>query len=136
MAKISSKNFAQAVYEATEGKSGQRLGITIKHSAQKIKDKRMLGKSKEILSALQNIFDKKTGTIRMRVSTAKSIGKEERNKLEEEIKKKYKAQTVEGEFFENKELLGGMRIETEGEVFDNTYKRKLHELEKFLIQEK
>jgi len=136
MTKISSKNFTEAVYEATEGKSGQGLAIAIKRSAQTMKDKHMLGQSKEILSALQNIFDKKTGTIRMKVSTAKSIGKEERNKIEEEIKKKYKAQIVKGEFFENKELLGGMRIETEGEVFDNTYKRKLHELEKFLIQEK
>ncbi|MFA6353538.1 MAG: F0F1 ATP synthase subunit delta [Candidatus Paceibacterota bacterium] len=136
MTKVSPKNFAQAVYEATEGKSGHSLAIAIKRSAQAIKDKRMLGKSKEILSALQNIFDKKTGTIRTKVSTAKNLKKEERNKLEEEIKKKYKAQIIEGEFFENKELLGGMRIETEGEVFDNTYKKKLHELEKFLIQEK
>jgi F0F1-type ATP synthase delta subunit len=136
MTKISPKNLAEAVYKATEGKSGQSLVVALKRSAQIIKDKRMLGKSKEILNDLQNIFEKKTGIVRMKVSTAKRIGKEEREKLEDEIKKKYKAQKVIGEFFEKEELLGGMRVEAEGEVFDNTYKNKLQRLEKFLIQEK
>lgn len=136
MTRISPKNFAEAVYGATEGKSGQSLAVAIKRSAQTIKDKRMLGKSREILSDLQNIFDKKTGTIRTKVSTAKSIGKEERSKLEEEIKKKYKAQKVVSEFFEKEELLGGRRVEVGDEVLDNTYRSKLQELEKFLRQGK
>ncbi len=134
--KISPKNIAEAVYEATERKSGQDLAIALKRSAQMLKDKRMLGQSEEILDALQDIFNKKTGTVRMKVLTAKSLERQEKNKLENEIKKKYKAQIVLGEFFEKKELLGGTRIEVENEVFDNTYRNKLHELEKFLRQGK
>jgi len=136
MAKISPKNIAEAVYEATENKSGQDLVAALKHSAQTIKDKRMLGKSNEILFALQNIFDKKTGTIRMKVTTAKSLELNKRSKLEDEIKEKYKAQNIISEFFEKEELLGGIKIEVGDEVLDNTYKNKLQRLEKFLIQEK
>lgn len=136
MAKISPKNIAEAVYEATKSKSGQGLAFVLKRSAQIIKEKRMLGKSNEVLSALQNIFDKKTGTVRMKVTTANNIGKEEKSKLESEIKEKYKAQIVIGEFFEKEELLGGMKIEVGDEILDNTYKNKLQKLEKFLIQEK
>jgi F0F1-type ATP synthase delta subunit len=108
MTKISPKNIAEAVYKATEGKSGQELSFAIKRSAQLIKDKRMLGKSDEVLSALSNIFDKKTGIVRAKITTAKNIKEEEKSKLENEIKERYKAQKVISEFFEKEELLGGM----------------------------
>ncbi|MFA6177455.1 MAG: F0F1 ATP synthase subunit delta [Candidatus Paceibacterota bacterium] len=136
MTKISSKNIAEAVYNATEGKSGQDLAFVLKRSAQIIRDKRMLGKSNEIYNALQNIFDKKTGTVRMKVTTAKSLALNERKRIEDEIRERYKAKNIKSEFFEKKELLGGMKIEVEDEVFDNTYRNKLDKLEKFLIQEK
>lgn len=134
--KISSKDIAGAVYSATKGKSGQDLAVAIRRSAQVIGDRRMLGKSDEILNTLQNIFDKKTGTVRIKVTTAKSIEREERNKLENEIKERYNAKIVASEFFEKEELLGGMRVEVRDEVLDNTYKNRLRELEKFLMREK
>ena len=136
MAKISPKNIAEAVYEATEGKFGQELAVVIRRSTQLLKDKHMLGKSSEVLNALQNIFDKKNGTVRMKVTTAKTMEREEKSKLENEIKEKYKAQIVVGEFFEKKELLGGIRVEIGDEVLDNTYKNKLYRLENFLMQNK
>jgi len=134
--KISPKNIAEAVYGATEGKSGQELAVILKRSVQILKEKRMLGKSDEVLDALQNIFDKKTGTIRAKITTAESIKSQEKRKLEKEIKEKYKAQNILSEFFEKEELLGGMRIEIGDEILDDTYRRKLQELEKFLMQEK
>lgn len=136
MTKISPKNIAEAVYNATEGKSGQDLVFTLKRSAQVLKDRHMFGKASEVINALQNIFDKKTGTIRMKVTTAKSLGREERNKLENEIKEKYKAKAVISEFFEKEELLGGERIEVGDEILDNTYRNKLQKLGKFLMQAK
>lgn len=136
MAKISPKNIAEAVYGATEGKSGQDLAFVLKRSVKILKEKHMLGKSDEVLYALQNIFDKKTGTIRIKITTAKSMEHQGRRKLENEIKEKHKAQNVISEFFEKEELLGGMRIEVGDEVLDNTYRSKLQELEKFLMQGK
>ena len=136
MTKISPQNIAEAIYDSTEGKSGHNLTEILKRSAKILKDKRMLSKSQEVLKALQNIFDKKTNTIRMKVTTAKRMGHEAKNKLEHEIKEKYKAQIVISEFFEKAELLGGMRVEVGDEVEDTTYKSKLQKLEKFLIQEK
>jgi len=136
MAKISSKNFAEAIYRATAGKSGSELDRMLKRSAQVLQAKRMLGKAENILNALQDIIDKKTGTIRMKVITAKDLASGEIKKLENEVKEKYKAQIVKAEFFKKKELLGGMRIEVRDEVLDATYKKKLLKLEKFLMQEK
>lgn len=136
MQKISPKNIAEAVYEATENKSGDDLMVVLKRGAKMLKDKRMLGSSSKVLDALQNIFDKKTNTVRAKVTTAKNIGYEEKDKLEEEIKKKYGAQSIASEFFIKEELLGGVRIEVGDEILDTTYKNKLYKLEKFLVEEK
>ncbi|MDQ3075687.1 MAG: F0F1 ATP synthase subunit delta [bacterium] len=136
MSKISPKNFAEAVHEATHGKSGAELELVLKRAGKILKNKRLLGKSKEILVALQGIVDKKTNTVRMKVTTAKKITQEERSKIEARIKEKYKAEKVVSEFFEKEELLGGMRVEVENEVLDNTYWARLQKLEKFLIQGK
>ncbi len=127
---------AEAIYSATEGKSGGELEQTLKRGVQVLRNKRMLWKSDEVIQALQNIFDKKTGTIRMKVTTAGKIGNEEKKRIEKETKKKYKAQSVASEFFEKAELLGGMRIEVGNEVLDATYKSKLRKLENFLMREK
>ncbi len=136
MAKISPKNIAEAVYSVSQGKSGQDLAFALKRSVEMLQKKRMLGKSDEVLSALLSIFDKKTGTIRMKVTTAKGMSRGEKERLENEIKEKYKAQNVKSKFFEKEELLGGMRVEVGDEVLDTTYQTKLHQLEKFLIEEK
>lgn len=136
MAKISSKTIAEAIYEAAKGKSGSDLTTVLLRSAQLLKDKRMLGKSKDILNALQSIIEKKTGVLRMKVTTAKRMESEEIKKLENEIKEKYQVQTVVSEFFEKPELLGGARIEVLDEVLDTTYKNKLRKLENFLIRDK
>ena len=136
MSKISPKNIAQAIYSATEGKSGSELRHLLLRSAQVLREQRMLGQSEEVLNTLQNIIDKKTGTVRMKVTTAKRLEGKERKKLEAEIKEKYKAQTVISEFFEVAELLGGIRVEVGDDVLDSTYRSNLRKLEKFLIHEK
>lgn len=136
MPQISPKSIAEAIYRATEGKSESELPHLLKRAAQVLRDKRMLGKSEEIMEALSNIIEKKSGIVRAKVTTAHSMDGGERNKLESEIKEKYNARTVKAEFFESPEMLGGMRIEVGDEVLDTTYKNKLRQLEKFLIQKR
>ncbi len=136
MPKISPKNIAEAIYDATKGKSGIELESAIACSVQVLQEKHMLGKSEDVLQALLDIFEKKAGAVRMKITTANRMESGERKKLENEIKEKYKAQSVISEFWEKAELLGGMRVEVLDEVLDTTYKNKLCQLEKFLMQEK
>ncbi|MBI2627775.1 F0F1 ATP synthase subunit delta [Candidatus Nomurabacteria bacterium] len=136
MTKISPKNIAEAIYSATKGKSGDELERLLKRGARVLRDKRLLGKSEDVLNALQAIIEKKMGIVRMKITTAKRLEGGERKKLENEIKEKYKAQSVRSEFFEKAELLGGRRVEVGDEVLDTTYKSKLRKLENFLMREK
>ncbi|MEK7140535.1 MAG: F0F1 ATP synthase subunit delta [Patescibacteria group bacterium] len=136
MAKISPKNIAEAVYQATDGKEGVDLKIDLRRTVQILSHKRMLGKSEDVLKALQEIFDKNSRTVRMKVTTAKRIGNTEKHELAEDIKKRYKANEVVSEFFEKVELLGGMRVEVGDEVIDTTYRSRLDKLSKFLMEAK
>jgi F-type H+-transporting ATPase subunit delta len=132
MAKISAKNIAEAIYQATEGKNEKDVEAVAKRTVEMLAAKRMLGRSKEILEALENILYKKSGTVRARIFSSKKLEPKEKSQVEEDIKKRYSAKQVVSEYFENKELLGGVRIEVGDEVLDNTYKNKLEQLEKFL----
>lgn len=136
MTKISPKIVAEALYLATNGKSGQDLDLALQRALQFLRNKHMLGQSEEVLRILQNIIDEKSGTVRAKIITAKKLTSEERKKIEHGIKEKYQAQAVVSNFFEKMELLGGMRVEVKDEVLDTTYKNKLRQLEKFLIREK
>ena len=134
MSKISPKNLAQSIFEASHGKVGAELSQVVKNSAKMLADKRLLGKSKDILKNLQEIIDKSEGTIRMKVISAKILSPEEKKKLEHEVKEKYKAKNIVSEFFEKKEVLGGMRVEVGDEVLDSTWRTGLKKLEKVLIK--
>ena len=93
-----------------------------------------IDKLNQVCKSIQDIVDKKEGVVRMKVITAKSLNNNEKSKLEEEIREKYKARKVISEYFEKRELLGGMRVEVGAEVLDTTYKSRLQKLEEFLIK--
>jgi len=136
MAKISPKIIAEAIYRAGEGKHKAELDVVLKNAVKLLVSKKMLSSSDLVLQSLQDIIDKKNKVVRAKISSAKHLKKEDKDQLEEEIKKKYHAESVESVFFENEELLGGVRIEVKDEVIDTTYRNRLNQLEKFLITSK
>ena len=134
MSKISPKNLASAIYSATEGKSGSALAQAVKKSAEMLRDKRMLGKGDEVLKSLQQLIDKKEETIRMKIIGAKKLSSTEEKKIEHEVKDRYKARHIVSEFIEDKEMLGGYRVEVGEEVWDSTWRTGLKKLEKALVK--
>ncbi|MBI3305606.1 F0F1 ATP synthase subunit delta [Candidatus Nomurabacteria bacterium] len=136
MATITPKNIAEAIYNATKDKSGRELEESLRGSVRVLWQKRMIGKSDDILKELQNIFERKEGVVRVKVTTAAKMEEGVRKKLEWELKEKHKARALLSEFFEERDVLGGMRVEVGDEVTDATYRNRLRQLEKFLMQEK
>ena len=125
MSKISIKNIAEAIYDT---KAEPKMVV------QFLNNKKMLSKSEEILDELQKMIDKKEGIVRMKVKSAKQIPENKKRELEEEMKNKYKAKEIVSEYFEDKSLLGGMKIEIGDDTIDGTYRNKLNQLEKHLIR--
>ncbi|MES2023549.1 MAG: ATP synthase F1 subunit delta [Patescibacteria group bacterium] len=133
MAKISIKNLAETLENITEKKSPKELEAFGRNFAIFLKNKKLLSRSEEILKELGKTIDKKKGMVRMKVMYAKHLPEDKKKNLEEKIKEKYKAKHIESEYFEDKNLLGGVKIEVGEDVMDMTYRNKLNQLRKHLI---
>lgn len=134
MKKVSSKNLAEAIYESTLDKKGVDLANAISNFVKMLASKRMMHKSNEVLNALESLLDQKSETIRAKIYTAKKMQDTDKKDIENKLKEKYKAKNIISQFFENKELLGGMRVEVGDEVLDSTWRTGLKKLEKVLIK--
>ncbi len=133
MAKISINNISNAIYESLKDKKGNDLDLAILNTIQLLKEKHLLNKKEEILEKLEGIIDKEDGIVRAKVYTRDKLGNKEEKELEEYLKHKHKAKQVYLEKIENKEILGGIKIEIGNEITDLSLSKKLHQLQDYLI---
>ncbi|ETB63721.1 TPA: hypothetical protein DIC38_03005 [Candidatus Nomurabacteria bacterium] len=133
MAKISINNISNAIYESIKDKNGNDLDLAIKNIVEFLKNKNLLSKKEDILKKLEEIKDKEEGIIKMKVYTRDKLGDKEEKELEKYIKEKYRAKDIQIEKLEEKNILGGIRIEIGDEIIDLTLKNKLHQLQNYLI---
>ncbi len=133
MAIVSTKSFAYAIMEASEGKTGKELETVLSNATKILSDKHLLGKKEEILNHLQDIIDQKNGVVRAHIETASKLSKDALTEIEHELKSRYKAKEIHLEVTENKKYLGGLRIQVGDEVIDLTLSNKIHQLQNYLI---
>ena len=133
MANISTKNIAQALYEATYEKSGKELEEVISGAMKFLSEKRLLGKSKEILNNLEILIDKREGITRAVVTSKEKLRKSERDEIEELLRKRYKVKDVLMSEVEDKNILGGIKIEVGDEVVDLSLRSSMNQLQNYLL---
>jgi F-type H+-transporting ATPase subunit delta len=134
MANISIKNIAEAIYESGKDKSGIDLANTMKNATKILADKHLLGKTPQILEKLEQIIDSKESIVRAKITSVNILSKKDAEEIEELIKKRYRAKEVEMNFREDKELLGGIKIEVGDEVINMTLRNRLNKLQDYLIK--
>ena len=134
MATISINNLARAIYESSKDKEGAELTRLIENTTNFLSEKHMLGKAPQILESLEKIIDKDAGIVRARISSKEKLDKKMGGEIEDLIKKKYKAKDTEMTYSENKDLLGGIKIEVRDEVINMTLRSKLDKLQDYLIK--
>lgn len=134
MATISIKNIAEAIYESGKDKSGVTLADTMKNATKILAEKHLLGKAPQILEKLEQITDSKESIVRAKITSANKLPKKDTDEIGELIKKRYRAKEVEMNFIENKDLLGGIKIEVGDEVINMTLRNKLDRLQDYLIK--
>ncbi len=130
---ISLKNFAFAIYESGKDKSGKELDQFLKNTVEFIYHRGLLSKTPQIADELEKIIDRKDGVVKARVSSKWKLNRHKIDEIETILKKRYKAKDVSLDFREDKELLGGVKIEVGDEVLDTTLANKLKGLQNYLI---
>lgn len=132
MTKLSTKKIAQAIFEASQEREGKDLDIVIKTTAEFLTEKKMVGKSPEILQHLEKMIDEKEGIIRAHIETAHHLDHETIDLLKKHLIKRYKAKDIKMEIVENKDHIGGIKIQVNDEVINLTIAKRLHQLENYL----
>ena len=133
MATISINNIARAIYESSHGKDGVELDVVTKKAVDLISKKHLMSRSKEILTELEKIVDKKEEVVRAKISSKIKLNKKITDEIEEFIKKRYQAKNTVLEFMVDEKLLGGIKIEVGDEIIDTTLKNKIKKLQNYLI---
>lgn len=134
MASISIKNLASAIYESSFDKKGVDLDSILAKCVIFMRDKNLIGKKEEILKELEKIINKEEGIVKAKVSTNDKLKDTTEKEIIDLIKKKYKAETVEIDKYENSKLLGGIKIEIGDDIIDTTLSNKIHQLQDYLIK--
>jgi F-type H+-transporting ATPase subunit delta len=130
----STKTLAQAIYETTKGKSGVELTSALEKTLLFLDKNQLLGKSKEILSQLEKIIDIEEKVLRAKVRSADVLSKKMIDELQESLKKRYRAKTVEIDSTVDAKLINGLKIEVNDEIIDLTLSNRLHQLQTHLIK--
>lgn len=130
----STKNFAEAVYESTKGKSGVTLTHALENVVSFMQKNQLIGKKNEILKELEKIIDTDENIVRAKVKSADVLSKKILTELEENLKKKYKAKEVEIDSIVDKKLIDGFTIEIHDEIIDLSLSHRLHQLQTYLIK--
>ena len=86
----------------------------------------------QITKDVQDIADKRTGTLRAEIFYANTPDAAEQKKIETALKKRFEVKTVAAEYKEDKQLLGGVKIKTQDIVIDGSVKKSLEKLQALL----
>lgn len=134
MATTSNNDIARAVYLASKDKNHFGQTALSKQVVEFLFRKKLLSKSGDILSRLKKIVDKEEGRTVVKVSSAEALSHKDKLHLEHAMKKRYSSQEVVLEETLDKNLFGGFRLETNGEIIDLSVKNRIEKLKEHLIK--
>ncbi|MES2088246.1 MAG: F0F1 ATP synthase subunit delta [Patescibacteria group bacterium] len=133
MAKFSSKNIAEAIYQSAKNKTGAELDSALKMAVEFLAKKNLLSKTPEILNYITQLSDTEQNIVRAKVSSKNPLSKSAEEKIETLLKARHKSKTPRIEWKEDKSLLGGVKIEAGGEILDLSLKHRVDRLQEYLM---
>ena len=130
--KISPKQYAQTLYELTDGKSKSEIEKSVADFAGFLQRSGKLKISDKILDHFSNIFNQKQGIVEAEVMSRKKIDASELKEIEKYIRERYGAKEIVIENTVDEKIQGGIILKIGDEVIDGSVKGKLEELKKLL----
>lgn len=130
--KISTKQYAQTLFELTQEKSEIEVDGVIKRFAELLKKNKQLKRITDIIKKFSEIYNKENGIIEVEMATARELESEQTNKIKSFLKEKYSVKEVLLKSKIDEKTKGGIIIRVEDEILDGSISRQLRELEKML----
>jgi F-type H+-transporting ATPase subunit delta len=128
MRKISTKKYAQALYEMTRDLTKEQVKIEIGNFLKLVARNKDLKKIDMIFKAFEEYAKKQESIVDVRVICAENLSLSQKEDLKNHLKKEQKVKTVN--LFEtvDKNLLGGFIVKIGDTIFDASLKTRLEEL--------
>jgi len=130
--KVSAKQYAQALYDLTGGKSEVDVSGLIIKFAEELKKGGQLKSTDEIIEKFNEIWNEQNGIIEAEVVSARELENSQACKTKSYIKEKYKAKKVVLKNIVDENIKGGIIIKVGDEIMDGSVAGKLRKLKESL----
>lgn len=132
--KISAKQYALALYEATQGKKDGQIKDALKKFVKMLAKNNDFKKAREIIRGLDKIFKKEEGILEAEITSANPLKKEMVKDLRYYIAEMSGAKKIEVKENVDKNILGGVVIRYEDKIIDGSLRNRLSELKRDLAK--
>jgi F-type H+-transporting ATPase subunit delta len=126
--KISTKQYAQALFDLTAQKDKKEVTKTIAEFVRVLVLNNHLSRAQEIINEFEKLTDVKDNIVRAKVQSAKELENDSLDSVSSFVKEVTKAEKVVLEQEVKKDLLGGVIVRYGDRVIDFSLKNKVREL--------
>jgi len=130
--RISPKQYAQVLFDLTEGKTKPEIQKSVADFARYIYRNRKLALAGKIAEQFGKIYNEKKSIVDASVTTREKLGEAELKKMKQYVAKKYQAKDVVLKNIVDESVKGGFVLKVGDEVVDGSVKGRLEELKKIL----
>jgi len=131
--KISTKQYAQVLYDLTLGKSEAEVNIVVEKFIKELGRGNQIKSASKIIEKFEKIYNKNNGIIEASVTSAEKLDKSQMEKIEKYLLDKYKAKQVILNNDVKSEIKGGIILRVEDEILDGSILNQLRSLNSKLI---
>jgi F-type H+-transporting ATPase subunit delta len=131
--KITPKQYAQVLYDLTDGKSKSEIERSVADFACHIYKEGELKLADKIIGQFSKIYDRKNGIVEASIATAEKISDSTEKKLKDYIEKKYNAKKTILNNIVDESIKSGFVLRVGDEVMDGSVAGRLEELRKILV---
>lgn len=133
--KITSKQYAQTLYDFTDGQSQSEIEKSVADFARHIYKNRKLKLAEKIIEQFGKIYNKEKNIIEAEVVSRQKLDEAFVKKVKHYIKEKYQAKEVVLKNIIDESVKGGMIVKVGDEVIDNSVRERLNELKNILVNQ-
>jgi F-type H+-transporting ATPase subunit delta len=126
--KFSPKQYADALYELLETTSEEQVSDVLREFTKLLDKNGDLNKIDQILDIFESDWDKKEGFVKAEVSSAYRLSDEVIDVLKKYVSLKTKAKSINFQYKEDEEMLGGLVLRYQDKVLDLSLKKNLSDL--------
>jgi len=131
--KLSSSQYAQALYQLTKNKPENEVDVTIEEFVNNLRQNGLIGKANEIIKKFIEIYNKENGILQAKIITARELNEEMIEKIKDKLKEEYQAEKIELETMIDKKLKGGIKIIVGEDILDGSIAGRLAKLKNSLV---